>query len=209
MADADPPRRRTRLAPEVRRNLILEEAARIVLEEGVSAVSMERLGRAAGVSKALVYNYFPNRNALLSALLLGEYGRFRETGRRLIGTARDFPTLVRATTRAYLDHVAERGLLIQRLANEPAVAASIRPVDAAGRSETADFFGRRIAERYGLPLDQATMAADILMGLTGAAGDYLVRNGRSADDIEELTVRMILAALDGIAPGPIADRDNP
>jgi hypothetical protein len=53
------------------------------------------------------------------------------------------------------------------------------------------------------------MAADILMGLTGAAGDYLVRNGRSADDIEELTVRMILAALDGIAPGPIADRDNP
>jgi AcrR family transcriptional regulator len=54
---------RRRLDPQVRRDLILDEAARIVAEEGVSTVSMERLGREAGISKALVYNYFPSRNA--------------------------------------------------------------------------------------------------------------------------------------------------
>ncbi len=49
--------RRTRLAPEERSQLILDAAAQIVVNEGVSAVNMDRLGRDAGISKALVYNY--------------------------------------------------------------------------------------------------------------------------------------------------------
>ena len=51
---------RTRLSPKARKNMILDSAAKLVAEEGVSAVTMERLGTEAEISKALVYNYFPS-----------------------------------------------------------------------------------------------------------------------------------------------------
>ncbi len=100
---------RRRLDPLVRRDLILDAAARTIAEEGVSAVSMERLGRDAGISKALVYNYFPNRNALLSELLVREYRVFQGEARQAKEGVEDFPMLVRVTTRAYLRHLFVAG----------------------------------------------------------------------------------------------------
>ena len=186
---------RRRLDPLVRRDLILDAAARTVAEEGVSAVSMERLGRDAGISKALVYNYFPNRTALLSELLVREYRVFQAEARQAKQGIEDFPTLVRVTTRAYLRHVAERGVLIQRLMNEPAGSSAIRSVDQEGRQLTVAFFASEIARHYGLSLTVSAMAADLLMGLTGAAGDYLCRTNAQIDELENVVVQMIMAAL--------------
>jgi AcrR family transcriptional regulator len=186
---------RRRLDPLVRRDLILDVAAGIVAEEGVSAVSMERLGRDAGVSKALVYNYFPNRNALLSELLVREYRVFQGEARQAKEGVKDFPMLVRVTTRAYLRHVAERGVLIQRLMNEPAVSSAIRSVDEEGRQLTVAFFASEIAKHHGLTIPVSAMAADLLMGLTGAAGDYLCRTGADLQEVEDVVVDMIMAAL--------------
>jgi AcrR family transcriptional regulator len=194
-------RARQRLDPQVRRDLILDEAARIVADEGVSAISMERMGREAGISKALVYNYFPSRNALLSDLLLREYRRFQEEARAAMEGVDGFEALVRVTTRAYLRHVADRGVLIQRLMNEPAVAAAIRSIDAEGRQLTVRFFAREIAKRHGLDTGLAATAADLLMGLTGAAGDYLARTGDDLDHVENMAVAMIMAALERVAKG--------
>jgi AcrR family transcriptional regulator len=186
---------RRRLDPLVRRDLILDVAARTVAEEGVSAVSMERLGRDAGISKALVYNYFPNRTTLLSELLVREYRMFQTEARRAKEGVDNFPMLVRVTTRAYLRHVAARGVLIQRLMNEPAVSSAIRSVDEEGRQLTVAFFASEIAKHYGLSLAQSAMAADLLMGLTGAAGDYLCRTGADLQEVENVVVEMIMAAL--------------
>ena len=192
-------RTRRRLEPHVRRDLILDEAARIVAEEGVSAVNMERLGREAVISKALVYNYFPSRQVLLSELLVREYRRFQTVARRAATGIDDFETLVRVTTRAYLDHVAQRGILIQRLINEPAVAAAVRGLDSEGRQHTASFFAARITKKFAIAPDRAATASDLLMGLTGAAGDYLARSGADADAIETMVVDMIMSALTGLA----------
>jgi AcrR family transcriptional regulator len=196
MASARP---RRRLTPEARQEEILDEAARVVLAEGVSAVSMERLGREAGISKALVYAYFPNRTELLSALLLREYRHFQAHSRRLLAEAQGFEAIVRTTTAAWLDHIAERGPLISRLTNEPEIARAIEAVDAEGRQDTAHYFGRLIAETYAMDVRTATMVAEILMGLTGAAGAYLGRTGADRDRILELVTRMLFAALKAAA----------
>ena len=42
--------RRRRLTPEARRGQILDETARLVIEEGLSAVSMEAVSRLCGIS---------------------------------------------------------------------------------------------------------------------------------------------------------------
>ena len=74
---ASPARKRTRLSPEKRRELILDHTAEIVAREGVANLSMDQIGREAGVSKSLVYNYFPNLNDLLKVLLDRELRHLR------------------------------------------------------------------------------------------------------------------------------------
>jgi AcrR family transcriptional regulator len=47
---------------------ILEATARVVRQEGVQAASTNRIAKVAGVSVGSVYQYFPNKQALLLAL---------------------------------------------------------------------------------------------------------------------------------------------
>lgn len=191
---------RKRLDPEVRRDLILDAAAALVISEGLTAVSMERIARDAFVSKALVYSYFGNQNALMSELLLREYRAFQRKSREAAKNVVGLEPLVQATTRAYLDHVAARGSLVQRLMMEPAIAHRLQEVESVDRMVTATFFADKIAAERGVETATAYMAAQLLMGLTGTAGDYLVSEGADADDVAPLVVSMIMASLDGLTP---------
>ncbi|MEY2882510.1 MAG: hypothetical protein RL490_234 [Pseudomonadota bacterium] len=194
------PTPRRRLDPAARRDEILEAAATMVMADGVSAVSMEAVARAAGISKALVYNYFPSRTDLLSALLRRTVALFEVEGAAAAASADDFVDLVRATTRAYLAHVATHGVLIQRLLREPAVASAIE-ADEASRHMTADFFARAITREYDTPPARAASIAAILMGLTSGAGDHLHRTGADVDTVTDLTVTMLLAAIAAAGTG--------
>ncbi len=191
---------RTRLDPEVRRDLILDAAAALIISEGLTAVNMERIARVASVSKALVYSYFGNQTALLSELLLREYRAFQRNSREAAKHVSGLEALIGVTARAYLDHVATRGSLVQRLMLEPAIACRLQEVESADRMVTATFFAEKIAAERGVDTAQAYMAAQMLMGLTGTAGDYLVSAGADAEEIAPLVVSMIMASLDGLSP---------
>ena len=189
---------RRRMDPDVRRNLILDAAAALVIAEGLTAVSMERVAREAGVSKALVYNYFAKQTGLLSALLLREYRAFQKAARIEAGKVKGLEAVVRATTRAYLDHIATRGSLIQRLMREPAIAAALKELETASRPVTAAYFADLVVRERGIDADKAVLASQLLMGLSGAAGDYLAENGGDPAALEPVVVAMIMAALDGL-----------
>lgn len=189
------------MSPQVRRDLILDAAAELVVAEGVSAVSMERVGRMASVSKALVYSYFNNRHELLTALLVREYPAFQRTSAVVESEMRDFETVVRETTRAYLQHIAEKGVLIQRLMNEPGVAKAVANEQLHGREVTSRYFGQQMAKAFPIDEDEAAMVSDILMGLTGAAGNLLFRTGGDLDSIANRVVRMIMASVREMAAG--------
>ena len=49
--------------------VILEAAARVLVEEGFARASTNRIARVAGVSIGSLYQYFPNKQALVRALL--------------------------------------------------------------------------------------------------------------------------------------------
>jgi len=53
--------RRRRLPREQRRQAILVAARKLLLARGYGELTMERVARAAGVSKALVYDHFAHR----------------------------------------------------------------------------------------------------------------------------------------------------
>ncbi len=192
---------RTRLPPQERSQLILDVAAQIVTNEGVSAVNMDRLGRDAGISKALVYNYFPNRNDLLRALLLREVRLYQEQQRQAAENTRDIDTLIRVTTRAYLDHIAEKGVLIERLMSEPSIAAGMGEMEQAGRRTTVEYLATRLREGKSMSIDVSRMMVELGLGLTGAGGTYLDRTACDIDLLEDMIVSMIKANVAAVEAG--------
>jgi AcrR family transcriptional regulator len=68
MSVSDPARHRTRLAREERREQILDAAVEVFSGRDPAEVTFEEIADAAGVSRALVYNYFGDRHGLLDAV---------------------------------------------------------------------------------------------------------------------------------------------
>ena len=159
--------------------------------------SMEKVAKEAGVSKPLVYKYFDNRKDLLSNLLLREFPAFHMRPLK-IGRDESFSDVIRRTTIAFIDRYIENGLLIERLLNEPAVARQTLKLQENGRKHTVQVFGELFARERGVSLKEGILAAELFMGVTLSAGQRLARNNSRYDEIVEMVVRIIVAAISNL-----------
>lgn len=192
-------RKRTRLAPEVRRSQILDDAVRLILEEGLTAVSMERLGRECSVSKALVYDYFPSREVLLAALLHREQSDLDRRGAERALKAKSYEELIRQTTRVYLEHTKARGALIQALLADPSIVRSMEVESAAALERTVRYFVKETRREYGLSLPIAIAAMDMFTSLTDRAGKQVAEGRNDIDSAEMMVVEIITGGLRKLA----------
>jgi AcrR family transcriptional regulator len=123
----EPSSKGRRLSPELRRSQILEAAARLVVSQGYLPLPVEKLARAAGASKALIYAYFPTQYALFNALLDREVQSLALAG---FGTASRVDDLDQAAVLCammYYDHVARSGPLLQVLMTDLYMKGHIEP----------------------------------------------------------------------------------
>ncbi|MFE3001337.1 TetR/AcrR family transcriptional regulator [Nocardia sp. NPDC059246] len=58
-----------RMAPEQRREQLLDAVLRVIVEQGIHKVSIDTVAREAGVSRPVIYGLFEDSNALLRASL--------------------------------------------------------------------------------------------------------------------------------------------
>ena len=193
--DAPPKAARRRLAPEERIEQILNCAGQLIMDGGLTEISMERLGRDAGVSKALIYNYFPNLNDLLRTLLEREIEHLRERSIEVIAGCHDFPTLIRETTRMYIEHIATRGSLQQRLWQEPGVARAVADKSLHSKDEAMRYLVKQVRKEYDLPLQVAIAAVGMQMAMTEAAAQRLSDAGNSIDLATDTCVHLLLGGL--------------
>lgn len=191
--------KRTRLTPEARRDQILDRAAELVLTDGLAAISMEGVARAAGVSKGLVYNYFPDRQALFAALLQREQRDLNDRGMRGALAASDFADLIRRTTGLYLRQTEARGALIAALLADPGVARLMEAQDRVDREQAFRFFVRATRRAYGLPLPTAIAAVDLLWAVTDRAGQLVGQGLMGAEEATEMCVSLFVGGLAQLA----------
>jgi AcrR family transcriptional regulator len=78
--------RAAHLGPERRRPLILDAALEVYVERGYRGTSMQAIADAAGVTKPVIYECYPNKDELLLALL------DREEHRLLVAITEALPT---------------------------------------------------------------------------------------------------------------------
>jgi AcrR family transcriptional regulator len=193
------PAPRRRLAPEERVEEILNCAGQMIMDEGLTEISMERLGRDAGASKALIYNYFPNLTDLLRALLEREIVQLREKSLQVIASAGDFRDIIHKTTRMYVEHIAERGTLLQRLWQEPSVARAVAEKNLHSKDEATRYFVKQVRREYGLPLNVAIAAVQMQMAMTETAAQHITNSPGQIDLATDICVRLLLGGLDALA----------
>src|SRR5436305_13666898 len=58
-----------RMPPQQRREQLIDAALSVILQHGYGGVSIEAISRAAGVTRPVVYDHFPNLPQLLHALV--------------------------------------------------------------------------------------------------------------------------------------------
>ena len=191
---------RARLPVEMRREQLLDVAMRLLLNEGVSAMSMEAIARAAGVSKGLIYHYFDTQAAVLNAGLARELGYLSEQGiMQALDTTPHEEALI-AAARLYLSTIAERGPVVHQLMSDTAV---LRLLDNANR-RLCLHAARRLLElmRSALPTlpdHLVRVAADAIMAIPEQAGRLVFERRLHLDMAQELCRLHVRAAIAGLA----------
>src|SRR5256885_3241243 len=113
---SDPPgrtRRRyaPRMPPDQRREQLIDAALGVILDQGYGGVSIEAIARAAGVTRPVIYDHFPNLGALLHALVEREERYSREQLARVVpddpGDS-DPVEVLAGSVRRFLDAVTAR-----------------------------------------------------------------------------------------------------
>jgi AcrR family transcriptional regulator len=100
---AKPTRTRTRLDPEVRREQIIDAAEGVFARRALPEVTFEELAEAAGVSRALVYNYFGDKGGLIAAVHLRACAQLDTELDRALGDRSSLGSdQIRSLARAYL-----------------------------------------------------------------------------------------------------------
>ncbi|SUD48548.1 transcriptional regulator BetI [Nocardia otitidiscaviarum] len=123
------PRKSDAERAEVRQR-ILESTASVYVEHGHAGLTVERIARAAGMSKPTFYKYFPSSTAAMSELVAECNRRLRERIEAAVSGRSELTDKIDAGIDAYLDWSDEIGdaLLVFRAeeAGSPAVVAGLR-----------------------------------------------------------------------------------
>jgi AcrR family transcriptional regulator len=100
-----------RMPPEQRREQLIDAALSVILEQGYGGVSIEAIARAAGVTRPVIYDHFPNLGTLLHTLVEREERYSREQLERVVpddpGDS-DPVEVLAGSVRRFLDAVTAR-----------------------------------------------------------------------------------------------------
>jgi AcrR family transcriptional regulator len=158
---------RGRPRSEKARTAILGAAAELLLERGLSAVSMDAVAERAGVSKATIYRWWHTKEALALDALYTEWAAASpqpmDTGSLRDDLLALLPPWARlASSRPYARVIAG---LIAQAQTDPAFAAEYRGRVVEPRRDQARAIFQRAIERGEIPGDtDVELALDLLYG---------------------------------------------
>jgi AcrR family transcriptional regulator len=195
---------RTRLAPQERIEQILAAAAEIIVDQGVLPISLETVAQRLGVSKGLIYSYFPTQFDLANRLL--------ET--HLVGLAREVEQVLTlddprdAADRCagvYFEHVARDGPLPRILLGDPFLAGRLDPAMTRTYERVMGRLARRLRSTYRLPSRESVAALITLAAIPEELGTLVFLKRLDPRLGREMCREMLLGGLEGLKERPPPD----
>lgn len=183
------------------RDAIVEAAARIISERGLDGFSTNAVAERAGVSIGSLYQYFPNKDALMVALIKRQQARQLATLADAIDTLPERVTLAQAVRRlvqAAMQHHREDALLASAIDHEEA-RLPVDDVLSDAQSDAGVLIGS-LFSRFDQAIGQvdAARAARTLPAMVRAIVDVWANLMPSRPDVaEEEAVRAVTGYLNG------------
>jgi AcrR family transcriptional regulator len=193
-----------RLTHADRRDALLDAAAGLVVSTDVDEISMESVADAAGVSRALVYKHFPNRQELLSAVYEREAALLHARISAGVAAAENLTSMIRALVHGALEAQASRGTTIAALAAGGGRTTEHQALQRRRDGRTLRYFARRAVTELGLNEAEATAACAISLGaIQSVLARWRLRPTKAnAALLEHIYVTTTMAGLRALAQHP-------
>jgi AcrR family transcriptional regulator len=189
-----------RLSTDARREQLLASGARLLAERPYDEVSIEEIARAAGVSKGLLYHYFPTKREFLIAAL----ERGQDELAALTAPDPDLPPAEQlgASLDRFLDFVeaheaAYTAIFRSRGGGDPEIQAALE----AGRQQRMDAVIESLASWEAAPasVERTPLLETAVQGwfffIEGAVLRWLERRDMERDELRELLGLALIGAL--------------
>jgi AcrR family transcriptional regulator len=170
---------------------ILEAAVRVLAREGAHRFTTARVAETAGISIGSLYQYFPNKEAILFRLQADEW---RQTGGLLQAMLADrtMPPMarLRAVVQAFFRSECEEAALRVALDDAAPLYRDAPETEAhrkAGRRRFLQFMGEALPA---VAPRERVIAADIVMMSMNAVGKQVSEQGRAPAEVDRLAAAM-------------------
>lgn len=188
-----------RLTRDQRRSHFLDTAASMITELGAESVTMEGVAARAGVSKALGYRYFTNRDDLLLEVFDREVHLLDERITAAVESAAGLEDRLRAIIGVWLDLIIERGALLGSLQRSKLIEGPVEQRRLERQADIDEFFAQLFLAEYDMRHDDALLAAGVLLsGAEGALRLWIARRWSRAYLSEHL-LRLSIGAVEALA----------
>ena len=196
MTDENDNDARLRMSPEDRRRQLLRVTSNIIATDGLESVRIPYVAAAAGVTRPVVYKFFPNRSALIHGVLED----FKDTLQARLPEINDESTADKVnTTRLFVntacDVIEETGaggwLLLGAIGHDPETEAMSREMLDA----LFEPWMNAIKDITGSPRHQNRALAQMLASSVRAVISLWMRGELTREEVVQMLMRSIVAVL--------------
>ncbi len=189
---------RTRFAPEARREQIRMAAEHLLLDVGCLPLPLEQIAANVGVSKALVYRYFPTQEDLFIAALTARLADIRALIAPLLKSGVAGVELVEEGMDLYFQHIVRTGPVARFILRDPFLRGKLPPEVRTLLRLVSGPFEQAIAGEAGLKPAEARAAYAMMIAIP-EEGAALVRRGELDEDLgRRLCRELVSAAIAGL-----------
>jgi AcrR family transcriptional regulator len=184
----------TRLDVDERRRRLLELGRELFAQHSYEELSMARIAREAGISKALLYHYFPSKQEYFAATL----ATAAEQLRRLTEPDLTLAPIdaLSASLDAYLGWIERNQLAYTKLIQGATSHAEVRTLIDQVRDATSARIVEGIAAGRSYPGQVRAAVRAWLWYMDGACTDWVQHQDYTREDLRNLLLGTLFGALD-------------
>jgi AcrR family transcriptional regulator len=175
-----------------RRRQLLEAGARVFTERSYDDASMAEVARAAGISKGLLYHYFPSKRDLFVATLEAAAAELREITEP--DPSLPLPEQLVTALDAYLAWIEEHADSYAKLMESASGSDDVRSYMAQVRASTVERMLEAVV-RSGDPAAVRTALHGFLWFMDGACLDWLAHHDLTRHQLRDMLVAAFAGTL--------------
>ncbi|MGH6782018.1 MAG: TetR/AcrR family transcriptional regulator [Sphingomonadaceae bacterium] len=184
-----------RLSGAERSAELLKSAARLIVRQGHLPLSLEALGRDAGVSKALIYVYFPTQSDIANQLLREQLS-FLERAEVLAALAdSDFERGAQDFALHYLGLIAREGPLLHILLADAYLRGQLADDVRLRRDRLARHVAKRLRAELALGAADSVALVNLLAAIPEQAGRMAFNGALVLADAQDLCSQILASSL--------------